>query len=84
MAFTLEIGQSAPDFQLTGVDEREYSLASFKNAPVLVAVFSCNHCPFVIGSEDRMIKFYNDYKTKGVAMIAMARTALGPNLRSTK
>jgi peroxiredoxin len=71
MAFTLQLGQSAPDFNLPGVDGKDYSLASFKNAPLLVVVFSCNHCPYVVGSEDRMIKFYNDYKPEGVAMIAI-------------
>ena len=71
MAFTLQLGQSAPDFDLPGVDGKDYSLASFKSAPLLVVVFSCNHCPYVVGSEERMIKFYNDYKGKGVAMIAI-------------
>src|SRR4030095_6485423 len=52
-------------------DRKSYSLAPFKDAPVLVVVFSCNHCPYVVGSEERMIKFYNDYKPKGVAMIAI-------------
>ena len=71
MAFTLELGRNAPDFSLPGVDGKTYSLASFKDAPVLVVVFSCNHCPYVVGSEDRQIKFYNDYRGKGVAMIAI-------------
>ncbi|HMB95920.1 MAG TPA: thioredoxin family protein [Tepidisphaeraceae bacterium] len=71
MAFTLQIGQSAPDFNLPGVDGKDYSLASFKNAKLLVIVFSCNHCPYVVGSEERMKKFYDDYTPKGVAMIAI-------------
>ena len=71
MPFTLQLGQSAPDFNLPGVDGKDYSLKDFKNAKILVVVFSCNHCPYVIGSEDRMIRFYNDYKNKGVAMIAI-------------
>jgi peroxiredoxin len=71
MAFTLELGKSAPDFSLPGTDGKTYSLASFKDAKALVVVFSCNHCPYVIGSEDRMIAFANDYKPKGVAMVAI-------------
>jgi peroxiredoxin len=71
MAFTLQIGQAAPDFNLPGTDGKDYSLASFKDAKILVVVFSCNHCPYVVGSEDRMIKFANDYKPKGVAIIAI-------------
>lgn len=71
MAFTLQIGQDAPDFDLPGVDGRNYSLASFEDAKLLVVVFSCNHCPYVIGSEDRMIAFADDYRDRGVAMIAI-------------
>jgi peroxiredoxin len=71
MAFTLEIGQQAPDFSLPGVDGKKYSLAKFKKNPILVVVFSCNHCPYVVGSEDRMIAFYADYSGKGVGMIAI-------------
>ena len=71
MAFTLQLGAKAPDFNLKGVDGKTYSPASFKDAKLLVVVFSCNHCPFVIGSEDRMIRFYNDYKPKGVAVVAI-------------
>lgn len=71
MAFTLQIGQKAPDFNLPGVDGKMYSLASFKDAKILVVVFSCNHCPYVIGSEDRMNRFYADYSPRGVAMVAI-------------
>jgi peroxiredoxin len=71
MAFTLEIGASAPDFDLPGVDGNNYSLSSFADARIVVVVFSCNHCPYVVGSEDRMNQFYADYAPKGVAMIAI-------------
>jgi peroxiredoxin len=71
MAFTLQIGQPAPDFDLPGVDGKNHSLNSFKDARVLVVVFSCNHCPYVIGCEDRMIKLARDYAGKGVVMVAI-------------
>jgi peroxiredoxin len=71
MAFTLEIGQPAPDFKLPGVDGKQYSLANFKDAKLLVVVFSCNHCPYVVGSEDRMIRFARDYAPRGVKMVAI-------------
>jgi peroxiredoxin len=71
MAFTLQIGQQAPDFNLPGVDGKKYSLANFKDAKLLVVVFSCNHCPYVVGSEERMIRFVNDYKSKGLVMVAI-------------
>ncbi|HEY7088272.1 MAG TPA: redoxin domain-containing protein, partial [Tepidisphaeraceae bacterium] len=71
MAFTLEIGNKAPDFNLPGTDGKNYSLAQFKDAKVLVVTFWCNHCPFVIGAEDRMNRFVADYTPKGVAVVAI-------------
>ena len=71
MAFTLQIGQAAPDFSLPATDGRHYSLDHFKQNRVLVVVFSCNHCPYVIGSEDRMIGFELKYAPHGVALVAI-------------
>jgi peroxiredoxin len=45
----------APDFSLPGTDGARYSLASFADAELLVVVFTCNHCPYAIASEDRLI-----------------------------
>jgi peroxiredoxin len=71
MAFTLQIGEKAPAFSLPGVDGKTWSLEDFSDAKLLVVVFSCNHCPYVVGSEDRMNAFYDDYQDKGVAMVAI-------------
>ena len=71
MAFTLQIGQPAPEFNLPGTDGKTHSLADFNDAKVAIIFFSCNHCPYVIGSEDRMIAFAKKYEPKGVKMIAI-------------
>ena len=71
MAFTLQISQPAPDFDLPGVDGKRYSLDTFKRCRALVVVFSCNHCPYVVGSEDRMIRFYLQYAPHGLAFVAI-------------
>ncbi len=68
---TLAIGSSAPDFSLPGVDGKTYSLNSFKNAKLLVIVFMCNHCPTSQAYEERVIKLTDDYKSKGVAVVAI-------------
>ncbi len=68
---TLEIGAPAPDFKLTGVDEKVYSLASFKDARVLVIIFTCNHCPTAQCYEDRIIQMTADYADKKVAIVAI-------------
>jgi peroxiredoxin len=68
---TLAIGAAAPDFSLPGVDGKTYSLSSFKEARLLVVVFTCNHCPTAQAYEDRIIQLTNDYKSKGVAVVAI-------------
>ncbi len=52
MAFTLQIGDKAPDFRLPATDGRDYSLADFTGDTYLVIFFTCNHCPYVIGSDE--------------------------------
>ena len=69
---TLEIGRQAPDFNLPGVDGRDYRLADFAEAKVLVVIFTCNHCPTAQAYEDRIIKLTSDYKSKGVAVVAIS------------
>jgi peroxiredoxin len=71
MAFTLPLGSTPPDFSLPGVDGKTYSPSSFKDAKILVIFWSCNHCPYVVGSEERMIRFANDYASRGVRMVAI-------------
>ena len=71
MSFTLSIGQPPPDFDLPGVDGKRYSLKNYADCRGLVVVFSCNHCPYVVGSEDRMIRFALEYAPKGVAFVAI-------------
>lgn len=68
---TLEIGASAPDFNLPGIDGKMYSLASFKKANILVIVFTCNHCPTAQAYEDRLIQLTKEYTSKGVAVVAI-------------
>ncbi|HSZ35060.1 MAG TPA: redoxin domain-containing protein [Puia sp.] len=68
---TLAIGADAPDFNLKSVDGKFYSLSSFKNAEVLVVVFTCNHCPTAQAYEDRLIKLTSDYAKKNVVVVAI-------------
>ena len=68
---TLAIGEKAPDFKLPATDGKTYSLASFKDAAVLVIVFTCNHCPTAQAYEDRIIQLVKDYKSRKVSVIAI-------------
>ncbi len=71
MAFTLQIGEQAPDFSLPGVDGQKHSLSEFSDAPAVVVAFTCNHCPYVVGSEDRLNAFHAEYAPKGAALVAI-------------
>ncbi len=67
----LGLGSPAPDFMLPGVDGKDYSTSSFAGKPVLVVVFSCNHCPYVKDYEDRMVAIQRDYAARGVQLVAI-------------
>ena len=67
----LPIGSRAPDFSLPGVDGRTYSLASFRDKPILVVAFWCNHCPYVQAWEDRTIVVQRDYAARGVQFVTI-------------
>ncbi|UCH63611.1 MAG: redoxin domain-containing protein [Fidelibacterota bacterium] len=69
---TLEIGDSAPDFSLIGIDDQYYSLDSFSDADILVMIFTANHCPTAQAYEGRIIKLVDDYKDKGVAIVGIS------------
>lgn len=69
----LEIGQPAPPFNLPGVDGKNHSLDEFRGEiKALVVAFWCNHCPYVIKSEDRMIDIANKYSSRGVGFVAIS------------
>jgi peroxiredoxin len=68
----LAIGAKAPDFSLPGVDGRSYTLRDFDTSPVLVVVFTCNHCPTAQAYEDRLARFHAAYNSKGVALVAIS------------
>jgi peroxiredoxin len=67
---SIALGQSAPNFTLKGVDGREHSLADYDDADLLVLIQSCNHCPYVIAWEERMVGVQGDYADRGVRLVA--------------
>jgi peroxiredoxin len=76
MAFTLDIGQVAPEFNLPATDGNTYSLHDL-NDPFLVVFFTCNHCPYVIGSDEITRQTAEKYADKGVRFIGI--NANSPN-----
>jgi len=71
MAFTLQIGEQAPDFRLPATDGRTWSLDDFKDARVLVVFFTCNHCPYVIGSDEVTRATALKYEPHGVRFVGI-------------
>jgi peroxiredoxin len=71
MAFTLSTGAKAPDFELPATDGNTYKLSDFNHSPVLVIFFTCNHCPYVIGSDESTRKIVLNYQDKGVKFVAI-------------
>ena len=71
MAYTLAIGNQAPDFDLIGTDVDYYSLDSFKDFDNLIIFFTCNHCPYVTGSDEvtrKTVEKFNNEQFKFIAI----------------
>ena len=71
MAFTLEIGKKAIDFTLPAADGKTYHLNDFQDEEVLVVFFTCNHCPYVIGSDEVTRATVEKYAPRGVKFIGI-------------
>jgi peroxiredoxin len=67
----LRIGDAAPDFSLMGIDGKTYTLADFKDAPVLMVAFLSNHCPVSHAAETRLIPYAREMSGKGLAVVAI-------------
>ena len=68
---SLALGSPAPDFTLPGVDGRSHSLHDYVSSRVLVIVFTCNTCAASQLYEARLNRLHDDYRDKGVAVVAI-------------
>jgi len=71
MAFTLEIGAKAINFNLPATDGKNYTLESFEKVKILVLFFTCNHCPYVIGSDEVTRKTALKFVNEGVEFVGI-------------
>ncbi len=71
MANGLHIGDKAPEFTLPGVDGKDHSLRDYDDYPVVVVMFTCNHCPYVKAYDDRIIALQEEFKERGVRFIGI-------------
>ena len=70
MAFTLEIGAQAPAFSLPATDGNTYSLSDLSEK-LLVIFFTCNHCPYVIGSDENTRLIAEKFQSSDVRFVAI-------------
>ena len=71
MSFTMAIGSKAIDFTLPATDGRKYSLKDFDESDILVVFFTCNHCPYVIGSDEITRETAEKYMDKSVRFVGI-------------
>ncbi|MBY0228523.1 MAG: thioredoxin family protein [Gemmataceae bacterium] len=79
----LSIGDAGPSFKgLPATDGKEYGLDDFKGKELVVLAVTCNHCPYAIDYEDRLIALAKKYEGK-VAVVALS-VGLGKEDRMDK
>lgn len=66
-----KIGDVAEDFTLKNVDGKMVSMADYADAKGFIVIFTCNHCPYSIAYEDRIIDLDKKYKAQGFPVIAI-------------
>jgi peroxiredoxin len=71
MAFTLQLGEKPPVFSLPATDGKTYSLSDFDDSKYLVVFFTCNHCPYVLGSDEVTRQTAVKYAPEGVRFVAI-------------
>lgn len=71
MSYTLQIGSQAPNFVLKATDGKFYQLADFSGDSILVVFFTCNHCPYVLGSDELTRETVDKYQPLGVRFVAI-------------
>jgi peroxiredoxin len=71
MSFTLQVGDRAPAFSLPATDGKTCALEDFSGAKVLVVFFTCNHCPYVTGSDENTRATAERFADQGVQFVAI-------------
>lgn len=75
----IQMGEPAKPFSLRGVDNKIYTLESFRQAKILVIIFMCNHCPYVKAVWQRLIDLQEKFRSQGVQLVGINANAANPN-----
>ncbi len=65
----MQLNDQAIPFSLPGTDNQQYALSDYADKAAVAVIFSCNHCPYVLAWEDRMVQIQADYAAQGVQLI---------------
>lgn len=72
-----QVGDTAIDFKLKNVDGKMVAMKDFKDAKGFIVIFTCNHCPYAVANEDRIIALHKKYAAKGFPVIAINPNDVG-------
>ena len=67
----LELGTRLPAFRLPDLDGKWISSGQFDQAPALLVVFICPHCPVVRHIRKEFARFASEYQKNGLAVVAV-------------
>ena len=67
----LKVGDTAPSFNLKNIDDSMVSLNNFSEEKGVIVIFTCNHCPYSVAYEDRIVAIDKEYKAKGYPVVAI-------------
>lgn len=67
----LKVGDTAPSFNLKNIDDSMVSLNNFSKEKGVIVIFTCNHCPYSVAYEDRIVAIDKEYKAKGYPVVAI-------------
>lgn len=67
----LPLGTEAPAFTLHDCEGEQHSLADAAEAPAVLVMFICNHCPFVKHVREELARIARDYTLRDVAVFAI-------------
>lgn len=80
-AAKLNLGDAAPGWSgIVGTDDKPHGLSDYKDAKLIVLVFTCNHCPVARAYEDRLIAIQKAYKDKRVRLVAVNVNNIPPDV----
>ena len=68
---SLNPGEAAPDFRLPATSGQTLGLDQLRGEQATVLMFWCNHCPYVIPNQQRVIDMQEEFAAKGVRFVAI-------------